>query len=359
VKIAVDARPLQHPHSGIGRYTYEILQRLVQRGHEWFLYGAPADVSHWSDRVIVRPSAAAGLAGQLAAWRSYPRWVKQDGAELFWSPRHHLPALSPGVRAIVTIHDFVWHFYPKTMPLGRRILERTLMPQAIARADRIIAISQSTANDLVKLFPRHPAVDVIPLAAASFSSAEEIPSVFRAESYFLFVGTQEPRKNLRRLIAAWSKVADELKPVSLVLVGGKGWGGQHIEAWVDEFGVRSSVRVMGDLSDVMLGEAYRNAIALVMPSLYEGFGLPLLEAMHHGTPVITANFGATAEVVGDGGLLVEPSNIDSIAMAMRRMNQDKALRDQLSLSAIHRAQDFSWEHSAEQTWISLEKTLLT
>lgn len=357
MKIAVDARPLQHPHSGIGRYTYEILHRLVRMGHEWFLYGAPADISQWSERVIVRPSAAAGLAGQVAALRSYPRWVKQDRAELFWSPRHHLPVLPPAVRAIVTIHDFVWHFYPKTMPLGRRILERTLMPRAIARADRIIAISRSTADDLMHIFPRHSAVDVIPLAATSFSRAEEIPSAFRGR-YFLFVGTQEPRKNLRRLIAAWSKVADELKPVALVLVGGKGWGHQHVEAWVDEFGVRSSVRITGDLSDAALGEAYRHAIALVMPSLYEGFGLPLLEAMHLGAPVITANLGATAEVAGDGGLLVEPLNIDSIAMAMRRMSQDKTLRDQLSLNAVHRAQDFSWERSAGQTWISFEKTLL-
>ena len=166
----------------------------------------------------------------------------------------------------------------------------------------------------------------------------------------MFVGTLEPRKNLAGLIEAYSRLPEELKNCALLaIVGGKGWGGVDVAAVAEKFDVQDRIWVLGYVSDEQLATLYEHAMFLAMPSFYEGFGLPLLEAMSRGTPVLTSNFASMPEVAGDAGLLVDPHDIDSITRALRTFLGDETFVRNLGLRAIINAQRFSWELTAQQT----------
>jgi glycosyltransferase involved in cell wall biosynthesis len=228
------------------------------------------------------------------------------------------------------------------------------MPQAVRMADKVITVSNHTANDLLKemsyaegkIFPVSLGVSNLK-PAAKLSSLESI-GVDRP--YFLFVGTLEPRKNLVGLIEAYSKLPIDVRSSALlVIVGGKGWGGIDISAIASTFGVQDSIQVLGYVTDAQLATLYTYAIFLAMPSFYEGFGLPLLEAMSRGTPVLTSNCASMPEVAGDAGLLVDPYDVSSISKALSVMLTDKTLIKGFRDKSIVNAQRFSWDLVTQKT----------
>ena len=211
LRIGVDARPLSSPLTGIGRYTLELVSRIqTAPGCELFLYSdrpllATPDAI---DSMTVRHGQCSGsFVSTLFAQLVFPRWAKQDSIDLFWSPRHHLPLLlSAQLHQVVTIHDMVWKRYPRSMTRGGLWIERMLMPAALRRATKIIAVSESTSRDIQQFYPQlHGKVRCILSGHAGIPEpAGPTPG---SAPYLLFVGTMEPRKNLATLLPAYNNSA--------------------------------------------------------------------------------------------------------------------------------------------------------
>ena len=360
LRIAVDARPLALPMVGITRYTFELLRRLVtDSSHQWFLYLDRPAIHSLPDlpNVHIREGHCRGRATStvFAQW-FFPHWARQDQVDIFWSPRHHLPLLlAANIKTVVTIHDLVWHFYPETMSTLGRYLEKALMPPSVRRADKVVTISQATAKALVGVLGvDSQAVTTIPLAS-HFASSDTCGMGTAGKNYFLFVGTLEPRKNLPRLLQAFANALDKgLSITTLKIVGGRGWGGINIEDLAREYGIEANVELMGRVDSQQLHELYQQAYALLMPSLYEGFGLPLLESMSFGVPVISSSVSSMPEVVGEGGLLVDPYSIESISDALLLMASGSELYERLSRRAIAQARQFCWDSTAASTLSVIE-----
>lgn len=349
MKVAVDARPLCVPTFGIGRYLQSLMKRLVNEDIEWFLYAdRPLLFPIEAPNVTIREHASTHhLLSLVRSQYGFARWAREDNVDVFWSPRHHLPlALPAQIKSVVTIHDLVWKRFPETMLAQNLFVERVLMPPALRRADAVIAVSNATRDDLVADYPRiSRKITVIPEAAEPF----DVEDAAAGEPYFVFLGTLEPRKNLTTLLRAFDRARGQLPSnCRLKILGAKGWQ-TEIDALLAGVDCRDVIDVLGHVDDRTLHETLAGAIALCLPSLYEGFGLPALEAMQHGTPVIGSNVSSIPEVVGESGLLVAPTDVAGIAQAMIRLVTEDGLREKLSAAARQQAQTFSWERAASET----------
>ena len=358
MRIAVDARPLAQSTAGIGRYTESVLCKLIPKGGRWFLYSDRPLIKDYSDLgdVVVRVPEKKILPGALWAQWGFVRWAKNDAVDVFWSPRHHLPIFLPGkIKKLVTIHDLVWIRYPGSMKRLGWLLEFLLMPISLLLADKIISVSEFTADEIRKVFRISAGkIETIPLAAYDYPQDNpqdsDVPAEITKQDYFLFVGTPEPRKNLKRLLMAFSDLLSEVDGTpSLVIIGGNGWGSAETSELVQDLGLQQNVVLLDHIGDCVLEQVYQHAMALVMPSLYEGFGLPILEAMSHGVPVITGNCSAMPEVAGDGALLVNPVSVAEIKAAMRKLYVDAEMRTELGQKARKQAEKFSWQLTADRT----------
>lgn len=352
MRIAVDARPLCWPHNGIGRYLRTLLQQLAGSRHEWLLYShRPLTLPPAVHPLKLRAGQVTGRsASTLFAQTVFPRWARQDQADLFWSPRHHLPLVLTDVPGVVTVHDMVWRRAPETMARFAPLLERLLMPASLRRARAVITPSEATARDVVDYDPAlADRIHVVPLASALIrSDATAAPRV--AGPYMLFVGTLEPRKNLARTLNAFERlVAESSIPHRLVIAGGSGWKSETLHERLRGAPTGGRTDYLGEVSDEELSALYEHCDFVVAPSLYEGFGLQILEAFSFGKPVISANVSSMPEVTGDAGLLVDPEDEDSIADAIRRLCRDRDLRDRLAARAGSRGRNYSWERTAAAT----------
>lgn len=354
LSIGVDARPLAHPFTGIGRYTHAILSRITASGHRFHLYATqPFDAEYEGTYRRVHAVEDRRLRSTVAAQRYFPRWGREDQLDLFWSPRHHLP-LRLTCPSVVTVHDLVWRAVPHTMAPFARHVERLLMTPSVRQARGIIAVSQSTADDLKHWQPALASkIHVIPEAPCEHpGEAVGLPD-WLPERYFLFVGTFEPRKNLNRLIEAFRLILQDV-PHHLVLAGGRGWGpgiGDALAALGNE---SRRVHCIHPDQDIPLAALYEGCEAFIFPSLYEGFGLPLAEAMAFGKPLLTATNSSLPEVAGDAAIYAEAEDVASIAQGMRRLALDADLRSTLSAAARRRSEQFSWDKAANATLRVLE-----
>lgn len=354
MKVGIDCRPLTRPHGGIGRYTLELVRRLVRKkAFFWCLYFSKKP----SDEVLSCLSVSnvkiycAENNGALKELYWYhvvlPKLLRRDGVKLFWSPRHHLPAtLESDVVALLTIHDFTWRFLPGTMRLFNYWSERLQMPSSIERADKIFCVSYSTCSELEAFYPAKKSfVAVVPCGTTVMTS--EVSAVLDLPSSFLlFVGTPEPRKNLCRILDAYSGLPNSMQlGYPLVIVGGHGWG-VSLSKLVARYGLHGKVIILGSMSEGQLSYIYSRAALLLMPSLYEGFGLPLLEAFQFGVPAVASATGALAEVAGDAAALVDPLSSDDIRCGIMRLLENRDFYSCCSSQALVRVQKYSWDHSA-------------
>jgi len=368
VKVGVDARLLSRPLTGIGRYTLEMCRALLKiEGVVLHLY-SPSPISGDVKASLLGAHFREvnwnhGLLRQLWSESYLPLWAKKDAVDVFWGPSHRLPRLLPSdIPNVVTIHDLAWKYVSETMHSATYLLERFQMPYAVRSADVIVADSQSTASALeLEYHVSSKKLVVIPLAATCTPS--DISFKMLAEygiycSYFLFVGTLEPRKNLPRLLEAYALLPAEVKvQANLVIVGGKGWGDVNVADEVARLNLSEYVKLLGYVDEKLLSALYSHAEFLAMPSLYEGFGLPLLEAMAYGVPVLTANNSSMPEVAGDAGLLVDAQNIHSIEKGLRQLISNGELRGKLAGNTKANVARFSWDSSARQLVSSFERVI--
>lgn len=366
IHVAIDAGAM-HAGDGIGRYLERMIDAIDgEAGGEvrWSLYGRGQvhdqatrlrTARARSDRLPVRVGRTLGI------FTSLPAWTRLDRPDVFWGPAHRLPGVAPRRTArVVTIHDLCWMLHPATMRPITRWLDQALMPRALQGADRILANSQATRDDLVRHFPEHagrirvvypPPARLPPAAEASVLHAHGLRAPFA-----LFVGTREPRKNVEGLVRAFASVVAQAD-VQLALVGARGWGEVPAERWIRQLGLHASVVRLGRIDDALLATLYRHARMLVLPSHYEGFGLPLQEALAAGTPIVTSNVSSMPEVAGAAALYVDPASVESIATAMRRLFGDDALHAQLAAEAASQAQRFSRAASARAMLEAFEEAL--
>jgi glycosyltransferase involved in cell wall biosynthesis len=268
------------------------------------------------------------------------------------------PLLAP-CPTVITIHDMTLWLFPQ-YHYGRRLLSmRPFIPLAARRAAAIIAISRATKHDIVRILRVPPKkVHVIYEApAASFRPMEREAALntvrqVRAvpERFALYVGTIEPRKNLVRLLQAFAQLwHGGVVAHKLVFVGQRGWKEEPVFKAVDTLGLQEAVLFLGYVPHEVLVALYNLAEALVFPSLYEGFGLPVVEAMACGTPVITSRNGSLGEISGESAEFIEPASIESIAEGLRCVLNDPARQAELSHHGLAQASHYSWEAAAEQT----------
>jgi len=291
-----------------------------------------------------------------------PRAVRRAGVDLLHAPAFVGPLLG-SCPTVVTVHDLSFVLYPQNFRAGNRLYLRTMTRLSVRRARRLIAVSESTKQDLVHYYHLPPErIDVVPngvddrfrpwpeAQVAAFRAARGLP-----ERFLLFVGTLEPRKNVAGLIRAYARLPQPRPP--LMLVGGKGWLYDEIFALVESLGLGGKVHFVGYVPAEDLPGWYNAAHLFVYPSLYEGFGLPPLEAMACGTPVISSTTSSLPEVVGRAGLLVDPGDIEALAEAMDRLLNDEDLHAALRTAGPERAAAFSWRETARRTALVYRRAL--
>lgn len=350
--ICIDGRFIQDHYPGIGRYTYNLIDALGQVAPEekFVVLHNPALKNTRHDIGALERYPNIGFVRSNIPTRSLREQfqLSLSQARLLHSPYFVKPYFLR-LPSIVTIFDLIPLRSSGSASVAARWLFRGAITAALRSSARIIVPSASTRDDLVALFHTAPGkIAVTPLAAdprfkpVSESAAKRLRETYRLpEKYVLYVGINKPHKNLRTLVAAWERAGVD---VGLVIAG----------AWDERYnsgveGQESRVRLLQDVDDAYLPALYSSASVFVLPSWYEGFGLPLLEAMACGAPVISSSASSLPEVGGDAPLYFDPHDIDGLAHVIARVTGYSAIQDEMRAKSLARAKVFSWERTARET----------
>ena len=359
MRIGIDARKLHD--FGIGTYIRNLLRHLARLDSqtEFVLLCRPEDreslaVLGENFRPVPESSGNYSIAEQIKV----PWALRREGVTLFHAPHYVLPPLVQ-CRSVVTIHDAIHLMFPQYLPNQAALFyAKWSISQAARRATRVMTVSESSKRDILRFVDTEPSkIDVIYNAYderfAIEPAEEEMDRVrerYQLEDQFvLYAGNVKPHKNLERLIDAFHLVRQQgLDHLKLVLIGDEISKYSSLRRAVHRYQLHKYVRFLGYMPEETLAVMYRLAGVFVFPSLYEGFGLPPLEAMASGTPVVTSNVSSLPEVAGDAAVLVDPYDPQAIADGIYRALTDEALRKQMILKGIARAGQFSWEQSARR-----------
>ena len=363
--VAINAHLLNdqagYRQSGVSRYVSKLLPSLIRAGPEvtrWTIFAPPgvalpegtpksANVNLINSWLPTSRPIARIFWEQIIA----PIAVALHRVDVLLCPLNVVPLLCP-CPTVVTVHDLAF-MRLKTHRSSRRSYLSQMTKRSVRRSSQVIAVSNFTRKEVIDLLDYPPervtavlnGCDRLFIAPDAASLAEWRAENQVPERYLLFVGTLEPRKNLIGLIEAYFEF-HKSHPIPLIVVGAPGWSYTPIFDAVRRLGLESQVRFVGFVSDKDLRFYYAGAIAFIYPSFYEGFGLPPLEAMAVGTPVITSNVTALPEVVGDAAILVSPDSKEELVSAMLRVVTDAELRTRLSAAGLEKAGEFSWDMSA-------------
>ncbi|WP_168185597.1 MULTISPECIES: glycosyltransferase family 4 protein [Acidiferrobacter] len=366
-KIAVDACSLYRPLTGVGRYTHELCRELSQDlntdvifacGWRWqrdFPVPLNADTRGRIEAIRAGlPGGQALIYGVKAlAYRALARYHRPN---VVFAPGFLIPPLA--VPTVITVHDLSHIRFPETHPAERLRLFLKHLGKSIARAAAVLTISQFSADEIVREFPDvrdrlhiiAPGVrDIFTPNGDPHESVSPLSLPNDSRPFFLFLATLEPRKNLGRLLAAYAQLPARMRAeYRLVIAGQIGWKMDDLAGTLQQMVRAGEVQLLGHVRDQDLPGLYRRASALVYPSLYEGFGLPPLEAMACGCVTVVATTSAIPEACGDAGLYVDPWDTEGLAAAMIQIVEDTALRATLRERGFQRARLFRWEEAGRQ-----------
>lgn len=373
MRIGIDYTSAARQRAGIGRYTRELIAALLalESAHQYAIFAAAGQLprGHWQREAdALRSISKARLAvhslplsddWMARLWHRLrlpvPVEAVTGALDLFYSPDFVLPPTRRAARTLLTVHDFSFIYYPEHFVPKLVGYLNQVVPRSVARADRVLVDSEATRADLIhhlgtppeKIQVLYGGVDARFRPEPEPEERERLCTRYGVgeRPYVFSVGTLQPRKNYVHLIQAFAQV-NGLADWQLVIAGGRGWLYEGILAEADKHGGR--VRVLGFVDDADLPALYRNATLFAFPSLYEGFGFPVLEAMACGVPVVCSNASSLPEVVGDAALLIDPHDASELAEALARVAEDADLRREMVARGVAQAARFTWERAAHQ-----------
>ncbi len=366
-RIAIDYTAAYEQGGGIGRYVRELTAALAVEDaaadYRLFVAGAkraqlprpPGANFNWRPTILT-PSWLARIWHR--AQLPLPVETFTGAVDLFHATDFVLPPTLPRTRSLLTVHDLSFLRVPDAASASLRRYLEAVVPRSVARADRVLAVSQATKDDLIAFYRTPP--DKISVLYSGvddrFSRVTDKLALqavlakhgLKDKTYVLSVGTVQPRKNYSRVIRALASLQDQGLDMHYAIAGGSGWLEDEMYRSIKETGLEDRVHILGFAPDEDLPALYTGARALLAVSLYEGFGLPVLEAMACGTAVITSDLSSLPEVAGTAGILVNPLDSDAISAAMMRLLTDAALRRQLAAAGIEHVKRFSWAKTARR-----------
>lgn len=365
MNVAIDAFPLtEEKASGIHNYLKSILfsPAFTDAGNTFYLY-CKNDFSFPHDGSVVKRFArqkgrrVKSFENTLWLFTRGMKIMRGDNIDVFWGTRHMIPPFLPkGAKKVLTVHDVAWRYFPETMDRYNLLVMKLLAARSIRTADHIIADSHATARSIARFFAVPSSrMTVIHLAADQFSplgkekSAAYISRKYDTKKrYVLTVGTIEPRKNLITLIRVFAAL--KCPDIQLLIAGAGGWNNSSLYKEYKELGLSEErVKFLGFVPDADMNRLYSGAALFVFPSIYEGFGMPPLEAMSSGTPVISSDAASLPEVMGEAGILLAPTKVNVWRKTILEvLGNDKLVRTMVQ-KGLEQAALFSWRKSAEET----------
>ncbi|MEM6284433.1 MAG: glycosyltransferase family 1 protein [Chloroflexota bacterium] len=360
MRIAIDASRTTRAHlTGTERYALELIRALIRLNdtlddpHHLFLYfnEPPARNLFQKSRHVAKV-----VIPMQRLWTQFrfATELYKHPPDVTWVPAHGLPFVFPG-RSVVTVHDLGYRFFPAAHPWRQRVALEVYTGYSANRATVVMADSKATRNDLCGMYSINPDKVRVVYPGVKPLHTHDISEVRRKyhipSRYWLYIGTLQPRKNIARIVDAfhmWKARQNEDDKTALVLAGGKGW--KFDDRWVQG----ASVLLPGYIDEEDKGTLYSGAIALLFPSLYEGFGFPVVEAMGVGTPVICSDTSSLPELGGQAVLYVPPQDMTKIADQMTRLTSDPRLRASLGRRGKVQAKKFTWEDAAWDALLALE-----
>lgn len=371
MRIAVNTRLLlKGKLEGIGWFTHQTLDRMVRKHpeHEFiFFFDRPYDPSFVFASnvtpVVVSPQARHPILFYIWFEWQIPRLLKKYKADVFLSPDGYL-SLSTKIPTCLVIHDLAFEHYPEHFQGSHKLYWRHYSPRFAKKAERIVTVSTYSKQDIIKHYGVEPdKIDIVYNGAhdeykpITWEEREEVKKKYTDGcEYFVFAGALHPRKNIVNLLKAFIQFKKKQRSnMKLVIVGRFAWKYEEVVKMREEMPFKEDVKWVGymgvdDLSKIMGG-----AYALVYASLFEGFGIPILEALECNVPAIVSNTSSMPEVAGEAGILIDPLNVDDIADKMQLIYKDEALRSKLIAAAKEQVKKFDWDVSADKLWDSLMK----
>lgn len=343
---------------GSGEFCFQLLNTLaeIDDKNEYFIYlpkvptsDMPKESSSWHYEVVE------GRTLWTLVALSKKLFFDKDNLDVFFSPTHYLPFYA-GKPSIISILDISYLHFPGLFKKRDLYQLKLWGGYSIKKAKKIITISKSSKNDIIKAYNVseakievvYPGIKVISNIKDKILNMSDFKKKFGInDEYILFVGTLQPRKNIENLIEAFSMIKN--KNLNLVIVGKKGWMYEDILNAPKKYEVSDRVKFLDNVNDEDLPGFYKNAVCFVLPSLYEGFGLPILEAMQYGCPVLTSNISSLPEAGGDAAIYFDPQNSEDIAEKIDKVTSDEKLRTEMVQKGYEQVKKFSWEKTARET----------
>lgn len=374
MKIAVNTRLLlKNRLEGIGRVTYEIIRRLVEQHPEdefIFCFDRPYDKSFiFGENVtplVIAPPSRHPFLWYLWFEQSLPRALKKYQPDIFYSPDGYC-SLKLNCPTVMVTHDLAHIHYPQEIPFLVRKYYQYYVPKYLQKSDQVISVSHATKEDIIEQY-RIPSEKVSVVHNGNRDGFYKIKKEQRQTTrvkysqnckYFFYLGAVHPRKNLERLIMAFDLFKQTTGSDVKLLIGGRlAWQTDTVQRIFDQSVYKADIKFLGFIPEEDLPFLLGSALAMVYVSLFEGFGLPILEAMYAEVPVITSNVSAMPEVAGDAALLVNPLSVGELVLAMQKIYEDRSLRKNLVEIGKIQREKFNWGRSANRTYSILKTTAL-
>ncbi|MDP3998022.1 MAG: glycosyltransferase family 1 protein [bacterium] len=370
---------------GVSSYAYELLWQFYQIRNPKSEIRNPKQITNPKFQIYIKEPPRNDLPKEADGWRYRvvkPRkmwtqiglpldlYLHRLRPDVFFTPTHYAPRFCP-IPSVISIMDLSYIHFPQMFKKSDLYQLKNWTAYSVKNAKKVLTISEASKNDIIRHYQIDPERVIVTYPGIKMES--EIPSKARFASggrdqepsmenlkkykiegdYILFVGTLQPRKNIVRLIEAFSTLGPKL--YTLVVVGKPGWLYEEIYEAPKKFKVEDRVKFLDYVPDEDLPALYQNALCFVLPSLYEGFGLPVLEAMHYGCPVVTSNVSSLPEAAGDAAIMVDPESTESIKEGIEKVLGDKSLREKLVKKGYEQVKKFSWEKCARETLKVLEE----
>lgn len=372
MRIVVNTRLLlKDKLEGIGWFEYETLKRLTVQHKDCefiFAFDRKFDESFiFSDNItpeVVNPQARHPFLYYVWFEHSIPSLLKKFKPDLFYSPDGYL-SLNTDVKSVNVIHDLNFEHFPEHLPLLARKYYRYYFQKFAHKASRILTVSEFSKKDIAETYKISPEkIDVVYNGVNEYflpidegKKIQTMEKYSQSKPYFVFVGSLHNRKNLSGLFEAFDLFRKQTQDFKLIVVGEKRWWTGDIENAYDMLKYKEDVVFTGRVSTEEMNNLIASAEALVLPSFFEGFGVPIIEAFNCGTPVITSNVTSMPEIAGDAALLIDPYSVESICDAMTKLTNDEKLKQVLIQKGNIRKKLYSWQQSSDKIWESFLKVI--